>query len=172
MNRGNTIDPCLRLHLHINNIIRMCVFHLRNIAKIRKFLTFDACKAIVHAFVSSRLDYCSALLYGFPFCQLNRQQLIQNSAARLVLQAKPRDHVTPLLEQLHWLPVRERTIFKVCLLTFKALNGSALSYITDLLKKHLPTRPGLRSASDISRLAVPATNSRAQHSTANRAFSV
>ena len=168
-NLGVILNPCLRLHLHINNIIRVCVFHLRNIAKIRKFLTFDAYQA-VHAFVSSRLDYCNALLYGLPSCQLNRLQLIQNSAARLVLQAKPRDHVIPLLKQLHWLPVRERTIFKVCLLTFKALNGSASSCITDLLKKHLPTRSSLRSASDISRLAVPATNSRAQHSTADRTF--
>ena len=148
------------------------MLHLRNIAKIQKFLMFDACQAVVHAFVSSRLDYCNALLYGLSSCQLNRLKLIQNSAARLVLQAKSRDHATPLLKQLHWLPVRERTIFKVCVLTFKALNGSAPSYITDLLKKHLSMRPGLRSASDISRLAVPATNSRAQHSTADRAFSV
>ena len=65
-NLGVILDPCLRLHLHINNIIRVCVFHLRNIAKIRKFLTFDACQAVVHAFVSSRLDYCNALLYGLP----------------------------------------------------------------------------------------------------------
>ena len=75
-NLGVILDPCLRLHLHINNIIRVCVFHLRNIAKIRKFLTFDACQAVVHAFVSSHLDYCNALLYGLPSCQLNRLQLI------------------------------------------------------------------------------------------------
>ena len=105
-NLGVILDPCLRLHLYINNIIRVCVFHLRNIAKIRKFLTFDACQAVVHTFVSSRLDYCNALLYGLSSCQLNRLQLIQNSDARLVLQAKPRDHVTPLLKQLHWLPVK------------------------------------------------------------------
>ena len=118
-NLGVILDPCLRLHLHINNIIRVCVFHLRNIAKIRKFLTIDACQAVVHAFVSSRLDYCTALLYGSPSCQLNRLQQIQNSAAHLVLQAKPRDHVTPLLKQLQWLTVKERTIFKVSKTSFE-----------------------------------------------------
>ena len=143
-----------------------------DISKIRKFLTFEACQAVVHAFVSSRLDYCNAMLYGLPSCQLNRLQLIQNTAARIVSRAKPSEHVTPLLKQLHWLPIRERSVFKICLLTFKALHGSAPIYISDLLKKHMPNRPGLRSASDVERLDVPATKSRAQRATADRAFSI
>ena len=118
-NLGVTLNPFLKFHLHVDNIISVCVFHMQNIAKIRKFLTFDACQAVVHASISSRLDYCNALLYGLPSCQLNRLQLIQNSAAQLVQQAKSKDNVTPLLKQLHWLPIRERTIFKDCLLTSK-----------------------------------------------------
>ena len=71
-NLGVILDPCLRLHLHINNNIRVCVFHLHNIAKIRKFLTFDACQAVVHAFVSSRLDIlqCSSLRFALLPAQL------------------------------------------------------------------------------------------------------
>ena len=118
-NLGVTLNPFLKFHLHVDSIISVCVFHMQNIAKIRKFLTFDACQAVVHASISSRLDYCNALLFGLPSCQLNRLQLIQNSAAQLVQQAKSKDNVTPLLKQLHWLPIRERTIFKDCLLTSK-----------------------------------------------------
>ena len=65
---------------------------------------------------------------------IDRLQFAQNSAARLVTASRKRDHITPILRRLHWLPVRYRTIFKILLLTYKAINGQAPSYIKDLLK--------------------------------------
>ena len=132
---GIHLDPHLCLHLHNSVLIKICVYHLRNIAKIRKFQSFDICQAIVHAFISSRRDYCNSLLYGLSNCQLNQVQFIQDSAPRFVLKSKLCDHLTPLLK-LHSLPVRERIMFMICLVTYKALLGDAFIYIYELLKRH------------------------------------
>ena len=104
-------------------------FHLRNLSSIRKYLTTNAAHTIVHAFISSRLDYCNALLYGLPKYLVDRLQHVQNSAARVVTFTGKFDHITPVLIDLHWLPVYYRVIFKLLLLSYKALNGLAPCYL-------------------------------------------
>ena len=117
----------------------LCFFHLRNIFKIRKFLSYDVCKTLIHAFVTARIDYCNSLLHSQPQCILKRLQSVLNSAARLIhLTSSRYEHVTPLLIQLHWLPIEQRTTFKIAVITFKALHGAAPSYITDLMKSYTP----------------------------------
>src|SRR4029434_10045736 len=74
-----------------------------------------------------------------------RLQLIQNSAARLLTRTKRREHISPVLAALHWLPVTFRIDFKVLLLIYKALNGLGPSYIENSLVKYLPSRT-LRSS--------------------------
>ena len=101
---------------------------------------------LVHAFVTSRLDSCNAILYGLPDKELSKLQRIQNAAARVVTLSRKHDHITPVMRDLHWLPVRQRIIFKLMLLTFKSLCGSAPSYISELITRYQPTR-SLRSAS-------------------------
>jgi len=96
---------------------------LWNISRIRKFLSVNSTKALVHAFVTCRLDNCNSLLYGLPNYLVHRLQLAQNCAARLILCGRKYDRVSPLLKQMHWLPVEQRIIFKILLLTFKALNN-------------------------------------------------
>ena len=114
--------------------------HLRNIFKIRKFLSYDTCKTLIHAFVTARIDYCNSLLYGKPKCILKRLQSVLNSAARLIHLTSRYEHVTPSLIQLHWLPIELRITFKIAVITFKALHGAAPSYITDLIKPYTPGR--------------------------------
>ena len=80
---------------------------------------------LIHAFVSSRVDYCNNLLYGLPAYQLNKLQRVQNAAARLIFLESKYCHVRPLLYNLHWLPVKFRIDFKILLLTYKATNGLA-----------------------------------------------
>ena len=75
---------------------------------------------VIHAYVISRLDQNNSLLLGLPKFMIKRLQMIQNAAARLILGGQKRDHVTPLLIQLHWLPVEKRIIFKVLLLVYKS----------------------------------------------------
>ena len=115
----------------------------------------DSAKILVQAYITSRLDYCNSLLYGAPSTHLNRLQKIQNYAARITTVTPKRSHISPVLAQLHWLPVRQRIEYKILLYTYKALNGLAPIYLTDLIECYIPPRT-LRSA-DQNLLRVPAT---------------
>ena len=99
---------------------------------------------VLHAFVTSRIDYCNGLLYGLPDYEIAKLQRVQNAAARLLMSYKKYDHITPILINLHWLPVRYRINFKILLLTFKALHGTAPSYINGLIHTKTNTRYLLR----------------------------
>ena len=109
-------------------------FHLYNIRRIRKYISKENTETLIHAFVSSRIDYCNSLLYGVPNCHLHKLQRVQNAAVRLIFEESKYCHVTPLLKSLHWLPVKYRIIFKVLLITFKAIHGLAPVYISELIQ--------------------------------------
>jgi len=108
--------------------------------------------------VLSRLDYGNATLYGLPGNQIDRLQSVTNAAARLVLSARKYEHVTPLLRDLHWLRVHERIEFKLSVLVFCCLHGTAPAYLADELRRVTDNDSGrrLRSAST-SALVVPPT---------------
>lgn len=99
---------------------------------------------LVHAFVMCYLDYCNSLLYGLPDTQLQKLQVIQNSAARLVTRTKKYESISPILRALHWLPIRSRIVFKILLLVYQCFHEIAPSYLSDLLVKYQPVR-SLRS---------------------------
>ncbi len=88
---------------------------------------------VICAFISSRLDYCNAFYSDISKRNLQRLQLIQNAAARLLTRTKKRDQITQIFAPLHWLPVSFRIYFKILLLVFKALKGQAPVYICDLM---------------------------------------
>ena len=102
-------------------------------------LPTEACKTLVHALVTSRLDYSNAVLY------INGVQMVHNSATRLIVRQLKRQHITPVLIELHWLPTRWRVQYKLLVLVFSALHGLALCYMSDLLTPYAPTR-NFRSA--------------------------
>ena len=116
---------------------------IRSLAKIRKCLTTAACKTIVYAL--SRVDYGNALLFGLPEMLLHKLQMIQNSPARLVTGTNGRDHITPVLSKLHWLPVRYRIELKLLVLVYQAVHHLGPVYLTSLVTPYAPTR-SLRSA--------------------------
>ena len=130
----------MSFNLHIKQICRTAFFHLRNIVKIRSILSQSDAEKLVHAFVTSRLDYCNSLLSGCPNNSLKNLQLIQNAAARVLTGTSKRDHISPVLSSLHWLPVKYRIEFKILLLTYKSLNDQAPSYLKDLVVPYHPNR--------------------------------
>ena len=144
-NLGVSFDKHMSMDHHITNVCKSSNFHLRNIRSIREELTDSTAAKLVHALITSRLDYCNSLLAGLPDNKINRLQRMQNNAARLVSKVKKFDSITPTLKKLHWLPVRERILFKTLLITFKALNGQAPHYLKELLSPYIPTR-NLRSS--------------------------
>ncbi len=85
----------------------------------------SAAQAAIHAFVNQRLDYANVLLYGLSKCVIYNLQMVQNSAARTVTGAPNREHITLVLHDLHWLPLRCR--LKVFTLMYKIKNGIAPS---------------------------------------------
>ena len=99
---------------------------------------------LIHAFMSSRLGYCNALLGGCSARLVNKLQLVQNAAARVLTRTRKYDHISPVLSTLHWLPIKHRIDFKILLITYKALNGLAPQYLNKLLLHYSPPRP-LRS---------------------------
>ena len=79
-------------------------------------------------------------------------QLVQNAAAKTVADLKKFDHVTHVLQNLNWLPVEKRIMFKLLLLCYKALNGAGPVYLKDMTQITEPKRSGLRSADDVLHL--------------------
>ena len=106
---------------------------IRNIRRIRRYLTPEAFKTLVHSTVTSHLDYGNALLYGLPESVICKLQRVQNTAASLITKTPRNSHITPVLRSLHWLPVSSRIEFKILLYTYKALNSKAPHYLSDLL---------------------------------------
>ncbi|XP_072030826.1 uncharacterized protein [Amphiura filiformis] len=122
---GVLLDSSLSTSMssHINSVCRSASFAIRKIGKIRRYFDLVSAEKLVHAFISSRLDNCNSVLFGLPNKELNKLQRIQNMAARVITLSRKRDHITPVMCKLHWLPIHARIVFKLLLLTYKALNG-------------------------------------------------
>ena len=152
-NLGVTFDRYMKMEEHITNICKSANFHLRNIGAIRPLLDDKSAAQLIHSFVTSRLDYCNSLLIGLPGEQISRLQRIQNHAARIVTRTKKFDHITLVLQTLHWLPVKLRIEYKILLLTYRTLNNMAPGYLMELLTPYRPPRT-LRSSQE-NLLVVP-----------------
>ena len=172
-NLGLYIDQHMKLNAHVNKVMKGCLYHLRNISKIRKYLSTNAAKSLIHALVTvtSRFDCCNSLLYGCKKSSIKCLQRLQNYAARVICKVSKYNHITAILKELHWLPVQARIEYKLLTLTFKCVHNKAPTYLSELILHRVPARPGLRSLNNIS-LFVPKTISRADKNTADRAFSL
>ena len=145
-NLGVVMDSHLSLRSQVNTLCQKASFALRRLGKVRRFLNKSSTEILVHAFISSILDNCNSLLAGINDRDIAKLQRIQNSAARLVSLCNKYEHITPTLQNLHWLPIKSRIKYKILLLTFKCINGSSPKYLSDLIVPYVPTK-SLRSAS-------------------------
>ena len=151
---GVHMDEHLNGADNIGYVSRSCFYQLRQLKTVRKHLDDDTIKSALQAFVSSRLDYCNALFIGQPQYRINRLQRIQNSAARIYARTSRRDSISPVLRELHWLPVRARIHFKTAVIVYKILHNLAPPYLSDMISSTQSVLGGhcLRSVSkgDIS----------------------
>jgi len=140
-NLGVVFGAQLSLSSHVAVLCRAGYFHLRQLRPSVRSMTTAAAITAVQAFICCRIDYCNSMLYGVSDGLLQKVQSIQNAAARLVTGARRRDHITPVLRQLHWLPVRQRVEYKVACLSVAGWPGSTIH-----CRRH-PTRCRQRSPS-------------------------
>uniref|UniRef100_A0A672L323 Reverse transcriptase domain-containing protein n=1 Tax=Sinocyclocheilus grahami TaxID=75366 RepID=A0A672L323_SINGR len=152
-NLGVILETDLSFSSHVKAVTKSAYYHLKNIARIRGFVSSQDLEKLVHAFITSRVDYCNGLLTGLAKKTIRQLQLIQNAAARILTRTRKSEHITPVLRSLHWLPVIFRIDFKVLLLVYKSLNGLGPKYIADMLTEYKPNRP-LRSLGS-SQLEIP-----------------
>lgn len=167
-NLGVIMDDNAKMELHIKQICSSAFFQLYKIGKIRSHLTKPALERLVHALITSKLDYCNSLLYGLPQSQIQHLQRVQNTAARLITGSRKHEHITPVLKTLHWLPVTQRIKYKIFLLTFKCLHGLAPIYLQELIVPYQPTRCLRSSGSNL--LSVPKSKSKSSYH--DRAFAI
>ena len=109
-NLGVIFDDTMSLSPHVNTIVKGAFYHIRNISKIRKYISKTTTEILIHSFVSSKLDFRNSLLCGAQ--KRDKLQSVQNAAARIINGLKKRDHITETLRDPHWLPVEERIVFK------------------------------------------------------------
>ena len=133
INLGIKMDYQLNFSSHINMITSQCYNLIKNIAQIRKYLSVDHIRSLVNSVIVSRLDSCNALFFGISASEFNRLQKLQNACARLIYGKNKRAHTSNLLRELHWLPVRQRVVFKIVCLVYKCLHNTAPIYLSDLL---------------------------------------
>ncbi len=139
------------LDQQVNSLTRSSFHHLRNIVKLKPVVPQAELEMSIHAFVSSRLDYCNSIFTCLSNTSLNHLQVDQNAAAKLLTKSSKRSHVTHIFMSLHWLPINFRIQFKIPV--HRALHGQAPSYIIELLRPYNTSRT-LRS-SDQGLLVVP-----------------
>ena len=117
---------------HIAELKKKCFLTLMNLNEIRFLLTTSHLKTIVNSPVVSCLDYCNALFYGISQQLMHQLQLIQNACAKATTRKYKHDHLEDDLNKLHWLNVQKRVVLKICLLSYKAVNGLAPAYLKDM----------------------------------------
>ena len=119
--------------------VRLCFFRLRQLRSVRRSLTDEALRTLVHAFIASRVDYCNALLYGVADGVIRQLQLVVHAAAQLITGIWRYEHITATLrDTLHWLPTSQRITFKIALMMFDCSRGRCPKYFGDV---YTPVHP-------------------------------
>jgi len=151
---GVYLDSDMFMRSHITRLVCTCFGVLQQIRSIRISLPRESVLTLISSLVMSKLDYCNVAFSGLPHCELDRLQ----SVAHLAVGAQHYEHITPLLADLHWLRIPQRIQYKLCVLVFNCVHGSAPGYLHEVIIPVANDEPRrrLRSASsaDLTILAT------------------
>jgi hypothetical protein len=133
---GVLMTPDLSLAKHVSAVSASCFYQLRQLRCVIRSLDQDAVNTLVHAFVTTRVDYCCSLLIGSPKAITDRLQRVLNAAARVVTGTRKYDRgLTSLLhEQLHWLDMTDRIRYRLAVTVYNCLHGRAPTYLAQFCK--------------------------------------
>ena len=148
-NLGTWFDIHLSMKTAINKTCQSGLYHLYNIGRIKRFLSFEDRKSIVQAILMSRIAYGNSLWYAVAATNLSKLQRVQNAAVRLVCSLPRHEHVTSSFIRLHWLPIKFRINFKIAMLCFKCIHGHAPSYLKRMVANKKTSTYNLRSSTSI-----------------------
>ena len=148
-NLGTWFDNFLSMKTAINKTCQSGLYHLQNIGRFKRYLTFEDRESIVQAIVMSRIDYCNRLLCGVAATNLSKLQRVQNTAVRLVCSLPRHEHITSSFIRLHWLPIKFRINFKIAMLCFKCIHGQAPNYLKSMVAIKKTSTYNLRSSTSI-----------------------
>ncbi len=137
-NLGVLFDSNFSFDSHVSSICKTAFFHLKNISKLRPMLSISNAEMLINAFITSRLDYSNALLGDCSVRLINKLQMVQNAAARVLTRTRKYDHISPVMSTLNLLPIKHCIDFKILLITYTALNGLAPQYWSELLSHYSP----------------------------------
>jgi hypothetical protein len=168
---GITLDQTLSFSTHVNQLTRSCYYQLSQLRVVVRSLSYSSSATLVHAFVTSRLDYCCSVLVGLPGSLIARLDRVLRSAARLIGHIPRYSPVsTYMRDTLHWLPVSQRINFRIAVFVWRSLLGCAPVYLCQLCRPvtDIAGRRALRSSSS-GQLLVPSSSTATRQS---RAFSV
>ena len=154
-NLGVLFEQDLSMESQLKSVKGKAIGNLVNIARISKYIDRESKLKLVYGLVFSQVDFCNSLYAGLPNYRLRPLQMIINSSARLIvgLPRFSRERITPICIDLHFLPVKARIMFKICLLVYKTLHYEQPLYLRRLLQHSIPARP-LRSGQS-ERLSEP-----------------
>ena len=136
------MDEVLSFKYHVKMKCKSVMFNLVWIKRLRPSLTVEAANILVMGLVISHLDYVNSILIGVPDVTIKQLQHVQNIAAKVVLQADKYANPRECMKNLHWFPILKRVEHKLLTIVYKCTRGITPNYLQELLKKHIPIRPG------------------------------
>ena len=153
------MDRYFKNTAHVNKLCSTSYLTLKRIGKVRHLLDQSTLKILMQALLLSRLDYCNGLLLGTAGYQLEKK--LQNMACRLIFGLRKSDQISDKLQSLHWLKIQEWIQYKITVIVFQCLQGTAPKYLRDLIPKQTTNR-NLRSAEN-HKLPVIRSNTAQRH---------
>ena len=133
---GVFLDPHLTYDYHISCVVSSCFARLCQINRVKRSFDKETLELLViTSLVFSKMLYCSSVWSNTTLQNINRLQFIQNFASKVVTNSRKFDHVTPLLRELNWLPVKKQLFYRDSVLIFKCQNDLAPQYLMSKFTK-------------------------------------